>query len=482
MSSFKVNLIYNYLNTFVSVLFPLLTFPYAARILLPDGIGLVNFHNSVIGYITMITSLGIPLYAVREIARCRENVLLRNKTTIEISFLSIILALLGYIIVVLISIFVPQISSNKELFYILSLSIIFTSVGVDWFYQAIEEFKFITIRGILIRCLFVISLYIFVNDESDVLVYAGILVGSTVGNNIINFIFLTKHFSFDQSLFANFNIWKHLKPSLRIFVLNISISLYVSLNPILLGFFSDSSNVGYFTTGSRISQVILSVVLSMGTVLLPRSSNLIETKQTEQFNSLIQKAYHYYMAFALPLTLGLALLSTPITILLFGTAFYSSVPVVYITAPIIIFISMSNIIGMQILYPKGQEKLVIYSTIGGAIMNVITGFTLIPFLGAKGAAISMLLSEFAVLIVQLKLGKKYIPIKLFDKNIVIYLMGVIIMSSVILILYNVVEDMILKLVIPTFAGMLAYILYLYFKKDPITSEILIFLKIKKDEI
>ena len=115
-------------------------------------------------------------------------------------------------------------------------------------------------------------------------------------------------------------------------------------------------------------------------------------------------------------------------------------------------------------------------------MNVITGFTLIPFLGARGAAIAMLLSEFAVLIVQLKLGKEYIPIKLFDKNISIYLIGGMIMSSVILILYNVTESMILKLLIPTFGGMVAYILYLYYKNDPIINEILLFSKIKKDGI
>ena len=126
MSSLKTNVLLNYINTITGIIFPVITFPYASRILLPDGIGIVNFQSSIIGYIVLFTSLGIPLYAVKEVAKYRDDIALRNKTTAEITILSLLLSLLGYVVVFLIGKFVPQINANISLFYILSSTILFT--------------------------------------------------------------------------------------------------------------------------------------------------------------------------------------------------------------------------------------------------------------------------------------------------------------------------------------------------------------------
>ena len=186
MSSLKTNVLFNYINTITGIIFPVITFPYASRILLPEGIGVVNFQLSIINYIVLFTSLGIPLYAVKEVAKYRDDIALRNKTTIEITILSLLLSLLGYIAVFIIGKFVPQINANISLFYILSLTVMFTSLGVNWFYQAIEDFKFITIRAVIIRTLAAGCLFLFVKDKSDLLIYGAVTVGSTVGNNLIN--------------------------------------------------------------------------------------------------------------------------------------------------------------------------------------------------------------------------------------------------------------------------------------------------------
>ena len=74
MASLKTNVFLNYINTITGLIFPVITFPYASRILLPDGIGVVNFQMSIINYIVLFTSLGIPLYAVKEIAKYRDNI------------------------------------------------------------------------------------------------------------------------------------------------------------------------------------------------------------------------------------------------------------------------------------------------------------------------------------------------------------------------------------------------------------------------
>lgn len=479
MSSLKTNVILNYINTLTSIVFPLITFPYAARILLPDGIGLVNFQNSIIGYITLLSSLGIPLYAVREVARVRDNVEERNRVTVEIALLSLILAAGGYVIVFAVGELVPQINAHLSLFYILSLSILFTALGVSWFYTAIEDFKFITVRGLIIRALFVVALFLFVKSKEDLLIYGVIIVGSTVGNEFINFIHLRKFINIFKLNWSKVNIFRHLKPSFSIFVLNLSVSLYVQLNPVMLGFLSDNTQVGYYTAGSKLSYIILSVVTSMATVLIPHVSNMIQVHDTEKFKQLITKVYHYYMALALPFTIGLIVLSVPLTLVICGNSFYEASYVTAITAPVIIFISITNIIGLQVLYPYGKENYVTYSTIGGAVINLIVDIPLILLWGSKGAAIATFCAELAVLLIQVRLGRRYIPFKYFDDNIKLYVLSSILMGVAVYLTSGLFNKPIIQLLVPTCIGIVVYFLILYYKKDDILFSVLRYIHVIK---
>lgn len=476
MSSLKTNILLNYINTITGILFPVITFPYASRILLPEGIGIVNFQSSIIGYIVLLVSLGIPLYAVKEVAKYRDDIALRNKTTVEITVLSLLLSLLGYVVVFLIAKFVPQIKENVSLFYVLSLTILFTSLGVNWFYQAIEDFKFITVRAIIIRTLAAVSLFLFVKDKSDLLIYGVITVGSTVGNNLINFIHLHKFIPLSTIKGLKLNLFKHLKPALHIFVLNLITSLYVQLNTIMLGFMDGDYAVGIFTAGNKIPHIILSVVTSMGAVLLPRCTNLVATGKIEEFKSVCDKAIRLVLTLSLPFTAGLILLAEPIITIFCGQAFMDAVPVIYWTAPVILFIGLTNVLGIQILYPLGKENIVIYSTLGGAIINLILNFLLIPKYSATGAGISTFAAELVVLVIQIIAGRKYIPISIFNKKNIKYLMATIFMTLIILPIICIVNNTWLQLILTTAVGATAYGLILICSKDDIALSILKYVK------
>ena len=479
MSSLKNNVVLNYINTLASIVFPLITFPYAARILLPEGIGLFNFQNSIIGYITLLSSLGIPLYAVREVARVRDNVEERNRVTVEIALLSLILAAGGYVIVFAVGELVPQINAHLSLFYILSLSILFTALGVSWFYTAIEDFKFMTVRGLIFRALFVVALFLFVKSKEDLLIYGVIIVGSTVGNEFINFIHLRKFINIFKLNWSKVNIFRHLKPSFSIFVLNLSASLYVQLNPVMLGFLSDNTQVGYYTAGSKLSYIILSVVTSMSTVLIPHVSNMIQVHDAEKFKQLITKVYHYYMALALPFTIGLIVLSVPLTLVICGNSFYEASYVTAITAPVIIFVSITNIIGFQVLYPYGKENYVTYSTIGGAVINLIVDIPLILLWGSKGAAIATFCAELAVLLIEVRLARRYIPFKFFDDSIKLYVLSSILMGVAVFLTSGLFNKPIIQLLVPTCVGIVVYFLILYYKKDDILFSVLRYIHVIK---
>lgn len=477
MSSLKGNIILNYIYSISGLIFPIITFPYAARVLMPEGIGVVNFQNSIIGYIILFTSLGIPLYAVREIAKCRNDLELRDRTTIEILILSISLSLLGYVAVWLLGEFVPRIHEEATLFYILSLTIICVGIGAQWFYQGIEDFLFVTVRGLIVRSLCTIALFVFVNDKDDLLIYGFYIIGGTVGNNVINFIHLRKYLKLTRIKWSQLNITHHIKPTLNIFLLNVVISIYIQLNTVMLGFMTDDRAVGLFTSGTKLTHLITVVLTSLGVAMLPRCSHLISERQFDDFNAIITKSYHLLMFSAIPLTFGTILLARPLVYCFCGGEFSGTVPVVLYTAPTIILIGMTQVIGIQILYPYGKENLVIVSTMVAAVVNVILNILLIPPFAEVGAAISTLIAEFSVLVAQVKLGKKFIPFRFVDKQVGNYLIATAIMSVGILLCMQ-IENIWWQLLSAAVVGFFLYTIFLFVRRDVILYEIYKFLLLK----
>ncbi len=474
MSSIKRNIVLNFINVATSLIFPIITFPYAARILTPEGIGIINFYQSIIGYIVLFVNLGIPLYGVREIAKYRDDIKYRNKTTVELFLLNIILSLFGYIAIYIFSIYI--IHDNINIFYVLSLTIFFTAIGVQWFYQAVEDFKYITIRAVLIRVLSIIGLYVFVHDKSDLLNYAYIIVFATVGNNVINFIHLRKYIAAYFPRWKDINIAKHIKPTLYIFALNLITSLYTSLNAIMLGFMGNNEMVGYYSAGNKMSHIVLTAVASMSTVMLPKLSNLYGQGNVTEFNRLAQKCYNTIWAFSFPCIIGILVLAEPITLIFCGADFAPAISVLRWTSPIVCLIALSNLIGIQILYPQGKEKIVIISTMGGALINILFNIALIPVFQEDGAAISTCISELIVLLIQIYVGRKHLPLKYYQRNLFTYMT-----ASAILALILFAENVFLtndyqKLVAGIILGCLSYFLILYVRKDEVVLSIIDFIK------
>lgn len=473
--SIKTNYIYNLTNTISSLVFPIITFPYASRIMMPEGIGLVNFYQSIIQYISLIASLGIPLYAVREIGKVRNNSELCSKTALEILILHLLLTFIGYLSVLVLSLTVAKIQVNLPLFFILSLSLLLTAIGCEWFYQGIEDFKYITIRGLIIKVSSVIFLYIFVKSPDDILLYGTYAVIGVLGGNLYNFIRLRKYIS--KKNFIGINPLKHLKPALKIFVLNLIISLYGNLNSVMLGFMKGTEDVGFFSAATRLSQMILGISGALSTVMLPRLSNLIANNLKYEFNLLAQKATKFIIALTLPLTIGCFYIAPYIIVFFCGNNYIESISTLKIISPIIFFISLSNIMGIQILYPQQQESKVMLCTAFGAITNIIINIFLIPELGHRGAAISTVCAETIVTISMIITGKKYIPINWKDKSFLNYLLSSFIMLAILeLIDKYIITTMLIKMLLIITCGFITYFIILLILNDSLLKELKYFIK------
>ncbi len=472
MASLKKNLFLNAINTISSVIFPLITFPYAARILLPDGIGAVNFQLSIINYIVLFTSLGIPMYAVKAVAEYRDNKAMRDKLTVEIIILSVLLCLTGYIIVWLLGNFIPQISHQKELFYILSLTIIFTAIGVNWFYQAIEDFKYVTIRGIIVRTISSASIFIFVTSKEDLLIYGLITVGATVGNGFINFIHLRNFISLKLIKFRELQIWRHLKPAIAVFMFNVITSLFAHVNSVMLGFMTNDEQVGYYTAGTKVNLIAITLITTLGTVLLPRCSNLWKKGDEEGFANIINKSLKLIIGIALPMTVGLMLLADPITMIFCGEEYGPAIGVLIWNAPVVFIIGLTNLLGIQILYTKNKMKIVLKSVTTGAIVNVIFILLLVPEYQALGAAIASVLAQIAVISVQIVLGQSYFPFKKIAMIQPKYIIACLIMAIGVEAVVLLSDNIWIELIGGIGLGILLYATSLFLLKEQFFIEIL----------
>lgn len=430
--SVKTNYILNLINTGTQMLFPLITFPYACRVIEPEGIGQVNFFSSIIGYISLFTCLGIPMYAVREIARDRNDVVKMNRTAVEILLLHSLLSFAGYLIVAILCLTVPQIKVDIPLFLILSLTIFFTAIGCEWFYQGIEDFKYITIRGLIVKVVSVALLFLFVKTKDDLIYYGAYTVIGILGGNIFNFFRLRKYIHKENIIFSKLNISRHIKPVLQVFSFNVVTSVYLQLNPVLLGFFKGALAVGYFTAATKIMYVVMKLSSCLGVVMMPRTSNLIAEHKEDEFNKLIQKSYDFTIAISLPLTCGLLVAAPYIIKVLCGQEFIPATFASQIIAPIILMVGISNVMGIQVLYPKGKIKTVIHCCLIGAIVDLLLNIILIPFFSYDGTAIAYLGAEVATTVSMYLIAKRDLPIHFFKKSHIDYLLGSVLMSTVVL--------------------------------------------------
>ncbi|MGJ1416665.1 flippase [Sphingobacterium multivorum] len=476
--SLKSNFILNFLNTVSVVLFPMLTFPYASRILLADGMGLVNFQKSIVDYVGMFVCLGIPTYAVREIARVRDNYKERGKTTVEILLLNMILMVLGYVAIVLLVLNLKTIQGDIQLFTILSLSIILMTIGCEWFYKGVEDFKYITLRGLIVKVISIFFLFFFVKTKDDILWYAVYNVFGVMGGNIFNIVRLKKYIRFSEIDFSKLNIIKHLKPSINSFVLTLFFAIYITLNTMMLGFLSNNESVGYFTASTKITQIALAVVNSLGVVLLPRLSNLINLGKKEEFQQIAQKAFNFIIALSLPIVISCMILSSTIIAIFCGPNYAPAIDSLTLISPIILIIGLSSFLGIQILYPQGKDSIIVVSTIIGVIINIFLNLILIPQFGSDGACISANLGQLMTLAMLFVLGRKYIFLK-WSKAYLNYLLASILMMGSMYWLTNLQVHPLLKVGFSIAIGGFSYFTVLFLTKDEFIFGILGTLKRKE---
>ena len=248
-SSIKKNAVMNMLLTAANFVFPLITFPYVSRALLPEGTGRVQFAASFVAYFGMLARLGIPTYGLRECARIRDDRQKLTKTAQELLLINLIMGLIAYAGLFVCLFTVPRLKNDKLLFVVSALPILLDALGMEWLYKALEQYPYITVRSFCFKLVALAGTFMFIHAREDYLIYGVITIFASSASNILNFVHARKFISLKPT--GSYRLSAHMKGILVFFAMSCAMTVYYNFDAVMLGFIKGDSEVGYYNAAVK---------------------------------------------------------------------------------------------------------------------------------------------------------------------------------------------------------------------------------------
>lgn len=404
----KKNFIYSSILTISGYLFPLLTFPYVTRVLGVDNIGKCNFYDSIISYFILFSMLGMMNLGIREIAKCNGDSDKLSRTFSSLLGLNGLSTALACIVLVVLSFTVIKFRECPQMIYIGFSKVLANFLLIEWFYRGIEQFKYITIRTIAVRILYVIVVFLLIRRPEHYIRYFFLTCMTFVVNAIINIAYSRKYVSFS---FRNINLKKYIKPFVTLGSYQILTSMYTTLNVVILGFMTNDVQVGYYSTAIKLYTIIISLYTAFTSVMMPRMSSLLNIGEMKGAKVLVSKSFNLLYCFSIPMIMLTVAFAPSIIHILAGEGFQGAVSPMRIVMPLMLIIGIEQILIYQILMPLNQDKSVLINSVIGACAGLILNIILVRKFECEGSAMAWIGSELAVFSSALFFTHKFIDIK-----------------------------------------------------------------------
>lgn len=454
MNKISTNFIYSSILTISTYIFPLIVFPYVSRVLGVHNIGACNFIDSIIHYFILFSMMGMNVLGIREVAKSKGDIEKLSATFSSLLLLNLIFTSFALITLVLSINLVPKFHQYKEMLYIGAAKLIFNSLLIEWFYKGIEDFKYITIRTLVIKCIYVVSIFCLIRSESDYIRYFSLNVLMVVINAIVN-IFHAKTKVILKPANCS-TIGKYLKPFIILGVYQLLTSMYTTFNVAYLGFECGDLEVGNYTTATKLYGVILGLFSAFTGVMLPRMSSLISEGKVEDLVKYIGKSVDILFMFAMPMITISIVYAPQIIGILAGKGYSGAILPMRIIMPLMLVIGYEQILVLQILTPLGKDKAILMNSIVGAIVGIILNLILVPIYASIGSSIVWFISELMVLISAQLFVSNYISIKFPFQKLIKNILFSIPILLFIFFLKNHIENNLLSLGVGTVIALLYY--------------------------
>ncbi|MGT2832077.1 polysaccharide biosynthesis C-terminal domain-containing protein [Streptococcus halotolerans] len=456
------NMFYNASYQILALILPLLTVPYVSRVLSPEGIGINAYTNSIVTYFSLAGALGIALYGNREIAFVQKDRYQRSKVFWELvllKFLSTGLASLCFLI------FISSINKWHSYFLLQGLNLLAVMFDISWYFQGVEDFKKIVIRNTIVKFTTVALTFILINDKNDLGIYIFLITFSMLLGNLTVWPFLKNEIQ--KIALSELEVTKHLLPTIQLFLPQITMQIYLSLNKSMLGSMDSVISAGFFDQSDKIVRILFTIVSALGGVFLPRLSSLFSEGKKIEAKRLLLKLIDLSNAISLLMIGGIIGVSSTFAIYFFGKDYAPVGPLMAVQSIMILFISYGNALGTQYLLASKRTKPYTLSAVAGLITNIILNIILIPVWGAMGATVSTVITEFIVSLYQAISLRDTFTFKELTKGLWKYAAGAIIVAATLHSLRSVLPINLIGFIIKGLVGSGIYIIIILLLKAPI---------------
>ena len=419
------NYLYNLSYQILTIILPIITVPYVTRIFTSEDLGNYGFYNSIVSYFSLFAMLGIGIYGTKQIAAARDvSSTFWNIYAIQLT--SSILALFVYVMTLL---SIPKMSGIVPI--TLGIVLLTKMIDISWLFTGKEDFKKITLRNTMVKVAGVISIFTFIKSSEDLYLYIFLIVIFDFLGQFVMWIPAKKFIkcpSFNRNA-----IKKNLQPIVLLFLPQVAISLYVVLDRTLLGLLGSYSDVGIYEQGQKLTSILLTVVSSLGAVMLPRVANLLSERKEKEAQNMVRFSFILYNLIIFPMIFGLIAINEVFVKLFLGQNFQDVKYVLYIIVFNIMFIGWTNILGYQVLVVRNKNKEFMLSTTIPAIVSVAVNIAVIPFFGYIGASITSVVVETLVFAIQWYYSRNIINKNLlFNKDLAKIILSSLVMFGAVM--------------------------------------------------
>ena len=455
------NYLYNLVYQILILILPLVTTPYLSRVLGAECIGIYSYTYKIVTYFVLFGSLGVALYGQREIAYAQDNKEKRKKVFLELvifRFITIFIAVIIYYY------FFIRTGAYSVYYKILLFELIAGAFDISWFFQGLEEFKKTVARNVLVRVISVILIFLMVKTHEDLITYMYIYSLADLIGNLSLWIYLPKYFKGVKV--QNINLTRQIPAIVLLFVPQITNKLYNMLDTTMLGkLVADKAETGYYEQSQKVIRVLLTIVTSLGTVMIPRMANMFANGEKEKINYYMKKSFSFVFLLSFPMIFGIISISKAFVPIFFGPGYEKAAILISIISPIVLLMGVANVVGTQYLLPTKRQKEYTISVGVGVLANFVLNYILILLYDSIGACIATVLSQVVVDWMQFRFVKDEINIKEVIKSSYKYLFASIIMFIACSLTKHIVSTGMISIALQVAVGVVVYGIVLIILKD-----------------
>jgi polysaccharide transporter, PST family len=384
----------------VNYILPLLTIPYLVRVLGLEYFGLLAFATAFTMYFMVLTDYGFNLSATNQIAINKNNIEKVNEIFVSVLTIKFIIALFGFLVMITIISLIPQYQNELKVFIFTYGMVIGQALIPLWLFQGLEKMKYMTYFNILAKFLATVSIFVFVQDESDYQLVPILTSFGFIIAGILSLYWAIKEFDMKFYIPSKNILLTQLKEGWHVFINNVFVNLYSTTNIIILGLLTNNTVVGYYSLAEKIIGAISGLFVPITQAIYPYMSSLyLESK--EKFKSIFNKVSILFFTTSIFFIIIVISFGNEIITLISGNEnilvvnVLSIICISILTSPLGTFFTQTFII-------KKETKLFLRVVQFTFLTNMVLVFPMVYFFEVIGLAYTVLLSQIVHIFFNIK--------------------------------------------------------------------------------